>query len=73
MRDYARSAKWRALAQDLGEDASDLAHRYALTMDGVDVVVLGIKNRAGLDICLAAEARGPLEPDTLARIDARFG
>ena len=72
MRDYARSAKWRALARDLGEDASDLAHRYALTMDGVDVVVLGINNRAELDMCLAAEARGPLDPDIMARIDACF-
>jgi aryl-alcohol dehydrogenase-like predicted oxidoreductase len=72
MRDYGLSGEWRALASELGEDPSDLAHRYALSMAGVDVVVLGIKNRAELDMCLAAEARGPLAPDVMARIDACF-
>jgi len=72
VRDYALSAKWRALAAELGEDPSDLAHRYALTMAGVDVVVLGVKNRQELDMCLAAEARGPLAPEIMARIDGCF-
>ena len=39
-------------------------------MEGVDSVVLGVKNRAELDECLAAEAAGPLDAATIAAIDA---
>jgi aryl-alcohol dehydrogenase-like predicted oxidoreductase len=68
--DYARAAPWRALCRELGEDPADLAHRYALSMAGVDTVILGVKNRTELAACLAAEAAGPLEPALMARIDA---
>jgi aryl-alcohol dehydrogenase-like predicted oxidoreductase len=47
-----------------------VAPRYALAMDGVDTVVLGVKNRAELAQCLTAEEAGPLEADVVARIDA---
>lgn len=70
--DYNRSARWRALAKEIGEDPADLAHRYALTMDNVDTVVLGIKNRHELEMCIAAEARGPLDPELMRRIEASF-
>jgi hypothetical protein len=46
-----------------------IAHRYALGMDGVDTVVLGVKNRAELAGCLAAEAEGPLPADLTRRVD----
>lgn len=72
VRDYNRGVRWRALAAEIGEDPADLAHRYALTMADVDTVVLGIKNRRELAMCLAAEARGPLDPALMARIDASF-
>jgi aryl-alcohol dehydrogenase-like predicted oxidoreductase len=39
-------------------------------MDGVDTVILGVKNRAELAQCVAAEAMGPLPEDLRARIDA---
>jgi hypothetical protein len=39
-------------------------------MEGVDTVVLGVKNREELAECLAAEAAGPLEPALMARIDS---
>ena len=45
------------------------AHRYALDMEGVDTVVLGVKNRAELAQCLEAEALGSLPPELRARID----
>jgi aryl-alcohol dehydrogenase-like predicted oxidoreductase len=47
-----------------------LAHRYALTMVGVDSVVLGVKNRAELEECVAAAAAGPLPRDVVHAIDA---
>ncbi len=58
--DFERAAGFRALAAELGESAASLAHRYALSVPGVATVVLGVKNRAELAECLAAEAKGPL-------------
>jgi len=41
-------------------------------MDGIGTVVLGVKNRVELDDCLAAEAAGPLDAETMAKIEASF-
>lgn len=68
--DYERAAPFRALAAQVGESAAALAHRYALSMPGIDSVVLGVKNRAELAECVAAAERGPLDPELIARIDA---
>ncbi len=68
--DYHRAAPFRALARELGAPPAALAHRYALSMEGVSTVVLGVKNREELRECLAAEERGPLDSETMARIDA---
>jgi aryl-alcohol dehydrogenase-like predicted oxidoreductase len=75
MKDFHRAAPFRDLARDLGESPASLAHRYALSMAGVDTVVLGVKDRKELRECLAAEAMGLLSPDIVARIDetARAG
>jgi aryl-alcohol dehydrogenase-like predicted oxidoreductase len=72
VRDFKRSEAFRALARELGTAAAALAHRYALSMGGVDTVVLGCKNRAELLECVAAAEAGPLEPALTARIDAAF-
>ena len=69
-RDFRRAAPWRSLCRELGADPAVLAHRYALSMEGVGTVVLGVKNRDELAECLAAEAAGPLEPELMARIDS---
>ena len=69
-RDFHRAAPLRALAQARGVSAAYLAHQYALSMPGVSTVVLGVKNRAELRECLAAEAAGPLESGTWASLDA---
>ena len=53
--------------------AAALAHRYALSIDHVDTVVLGVKNRDELRECVAAEAAGPLEPELIERIDRSVG
>ena len=68
-RDYARAAPFRALCERWGEDPAVIAHRYALTIDGVDTVVLGVKNRIELEQCLNAEAAGPLVASMLDAID----
>ena len=69
MADFNRMKGYRALAAEIGQDPADLAHRYALTMAGVDTVVLGVKNRQELAQCVAAEAAGPLDAETLSKID----
>ena len=70
--DFKRAAGFRALAASLDQSAAALAHRYALSMDGVDTVVLGVKNRTELAECVAAEAAGPLDSATMAQIEASF-
>lgn len=69
-KDYAKAAPFRALCKEIGENPAVVAHRYALAMEGVDTVVLGVKNRRELGDIVAAEARGPLEADILRRIEA---
>ncbi len=73
MVDYQRAAPFRALASQIGESPASLAHRYALSMAGVATVILGVKNRPELRECLEAAARGPLDPELMARIDAAVG
>ena len=68
--DYAKAARYRELAKELGTTPAALAHRYALAMEGVDTVVLGCKNTAELRECVAAEAEGPLASEIIARIDS---
>ncbi len=72
MVDFKRSTAFRALARELGISSAALAHRYAVSMDGVDTVVLGCKNRKELLECVAAVEAGPLDPAVIARIDAAF-
>ncbi len=67
--DYRNAAPFRELCREIKVDPALLAHRYALDMDSVDTVVLGVKNRAELAQCLEAEALGPLPPALRARID----
>jgi len=70
MRDYVRAAPFRALAKQLGERPAVLAHRYALSMEGVDTVIVGVKNRSELAECVRAAAEGPLDAQLVARIEA---
>ncbi|NKB58412.1 MAG: aldo/keto reductase [Alphaproteobacteria bacterium] len=70
--DFKCSGKFRELAKELGQSAAALAHRYALSMDGIDTVVLGVKNRTELADCLKAEAAGPLDAEAMARVEASF-
>ncbi|MEQ8485089.1 MAG: aldo/keto reductase [Pseudomonadales bacterium] len=71
--DFHRAEPFRALARRWGVSSARLAHRYALSMDGVDTVVLGVKNRDELRECLDAEAEGPLTPTEMKEIEAACG
>lgn len=68
--DFDRVQSYRDLCKAWGDDPAIVAHRYALGMDGVDTLVLGVKNVAELQQALAAEAQGPLEAEQVAAIDA---
>jgi aryl-alcohol dehydrogenase-like predicted oxidoreductase len=70
IRDYDRAAPFRVLCARWGEDPAYVAHRYALSLPDIDTVVLGVKNRAELAQCVAAEAAGDLDPAQMAEIDA---
>lgn len=67
--DYDRAAPFRALCARWGQDPAYVAHRYALSLPDFDTVVLGVKNRAELAMCVAAEAAGPYSAQELAEID----
>jgi aryl-alcohol dehydrogenase-like predicted oxidoreductase len=68
--DFERAASLRELARSLTMPTAVLAHRYALGIDGVDSVVLGVKNRHELAECLAAERDGELPQSLVERIDS---
>ena len=68
-RDYHRATAFRGLAADWGVSAAHLAHRYALSMEGVDTVVLGVKNRVELADCVSAAEAGPLTPEEMRTIE----
>jgi aryl-alcohol dehydrogenase-like predicted oxidoreductase len=67
---FNRAAPFRELARELAISPARLAHRYALSIPGVDTVTLGVKNRDELREALAAELDGPLPGSLTARIDA---
>ncbi len=71
--DYARAAPFRAIAAEFGKSAAFLAHQYALSIEGVSTVVLGVKNRDELRECIRAEAAAPMDPALMARIDEAVG
>ncbi|RJQ07199.1 MAG: aldo/keto reductase [Dehalococcoidia bacterium] len=71
--DYRRAAPFRAIASELGVSAAYLAHRYALSIEGVDTVVLGVKDRTELAECVRAESDGPLDAALTSRIDHAVG
>jgi aryl-alcohol dehydrogenase-like predicted oxidoreductase len=69
MADFRLAAPFRELCAGWGTSPAIIAHRYALGMEGVETLVLGVKNRGELGDALTAEAEGPLEPERVAAID----
>ena len=68
--DFDRAAPFRSIAAEMGIAPAQLAHQYALSMPGVETLVLGVKNREELAECLAAEAAPDLDESVISRIDA---
>jgi aryl-alcohol dehydrogenase-like predicted oxidoreductase len=68
--DYDRAAPFRALCRRWGQDPAYAAHRYALSLPNYDTIVLGVKNRAELAMCVKSEADGPYSAAEMAEIDA---
>jgi aryl-alcohol dehydrogenase-like predicted oxidoreductase len=67
--DWYKARKFRTLAKSWGVSSAFLAHRYSLSMTGVDTVILGVKNRKELDECMQAARMGPLTPEEIALVD----
>ena len=62
---------FRKLANEWGESPAALAHRFALSVDKVSSVILGVKNRQELQECIDAESKGKLsshEMETLLNL-----
>lgn len=68
-RDFDRASAFRTLAAEADQSPAFLAHQDALSMSGVDTLVLGVNNREELTECLPVEAAGPMEPSLIKVID----
>ncbi|HVR77975.1 MAG TPA: aldo/keto reductase [Acidimicrobiia bacterium] len=71
--DFHKAQPIRRLAAEPGESPASLADRYALTTDGVDTVVLRVKNRTELSECPMSAKRGLLPENVMRRIDDLAG
>lgn len=69
-RDFDRARPFKKIAAEVGVTPAMLAHQYALAMEGVHTVVLGVKNRSELDECLAAESAANLDESLINRIES---
>jgi len=67
--DFERASAFREIARQRGVSTAFLAHQYALSMPGIDTLVLGVKDRSELYECIAAEKAGPLDIDLIKEID----
>ena len=70
--DYEKAEPFRDLAKDWGESPASIAHRYALSVDNVGSVILGIKNREELIECLEAEKKGRLDAEQILTLENLF-
>ena len=68
--DYTRAKPFREFAKEYGSTPSHLAHRYALSIDKISSIILGVKNRRELQECLDAEFMGPLTQDEIDHINS---
>lgn len=71
--DYEKAAPFRKISQEMGKTPAYLAHQYALSIEGVSTVVLGVKNRQELAECIDAENAGPMDPQLIKQIDKAVG
>jgi len=67
--DFDKAQPFRDLAIDWDESPASLAHRYALSTQGVSSVILGVKNRIELKECVEAEAKDLLSQSEIQQIE----
>lgn len=70
--DFDRALPFRELAKDWDESPASLAHRYALSVEKVSSVILGIKNRKELQECIDAEEKGKLSSREMKTLQSLF-
>jgi aryl-alcohol dehydrogenase-like predicted oxidoreductase len=69
--DRVKADAFRAFVPE-GASMANLALRFALSEPMIDTVLVGISERSHLDEAIAAAQAGPLEPERLQQIAARF-
>ena len=70
--DYERAEPFRELAKKWGESPASLAHRYALSIQKVSSVILGVKNTKELQECIEAESKENLNEVQLGELEGLF-
>ena len=70
--DFERALPFRKLAKEWDESPASLAHRYALSVQKVSSVILGIKNRKELQECIDAESKGKLSSYQMETLQKLF-
>ncbi len=71
-KDFDRALPFRELAKEWNESPASLAHRYALSVEKVSSVILGIKNREELRECVDAERKGKLSNEEMLILQNLF-
>ena len=71
--DYDKAEPFRQLASEWKMNPSILAYRYALSIEKVSSVILGVKNRKELLDCIEAESLGELDQGQIREIDTVMG
>jgi len=67
--DYEKAEPFRALAKRLNEPVASLAYRYALSIQNISSIILGVKNRDELKDCIKFEQKERFTIDQIKEID----
>ncbi len=70
--DYEKAEAFRKLSKEWGESPASLAHRYALSIQKVSSVILGVKNTIELHECIEAESKDNLNEAQLKELEDLF-
>jgi aryl-alcohol dehydrogenase-like predicted oxidoreductase len=70
--DYEKADAFRKLSKEWGESPASLAHRYALSIQKVSSVILGVKNIKELQECIEAESKENLTEVQLKELEGLF-
>jgi len=70
--DYEKAEAFRKLSKEWGESPASLAHRYALSIQKVSSVILGVKNTKELQECIEAENKENLNEVQLKELEGLF-